>query len=535
MLEQIEPRHGTHLSQTDEIVSLNPPRVDDRGEGAQDGAGHQDLSSLDLGLSALASDAPPPPRRQWERRLLGAVVLADALAVLLASLVSWALRNQTGGTSITVGSTEVPYLVLAILAVPVWLLFLAVGGAYDPSLLGDGAVEYSKVASMAAGLLTVVCAVSFLFNIDLSRSLIAVFFPALVVFGVFNRWVVRKSLHRRRLRGEALRQIVVVGDAASVAHLDAHLKRLTHAGYQVVGAYLPDSTRDDPLTTASEFPPVRGEPDQLITDLDAMEVDAIAVTGHGLFHSESLRSLAWRLHGTGIQLLMAPDLVDIAGPRIVSRPAGGLPMLLVEEPRTTGPARVIKSVTERVLALVILVVTLPILLILALLIKLTSRGPVLFRQVRVGRDGMTFEMLKFRSMVEDADRQRSKLLELNEGDGPLFKIRRDPRVTPLGRWLRRYSLDELPQLWNVVRGDMAMVGPRPPLPSEVAKYGGDIGRRLMVKPGITGLWQVSGRAELSWTEAVRIDLYYVENWSLALDMAILVKTAKTVLTASGAY
>ena len=280
---------------------------------------------------------------------------------------------------------------------------------------------------------------------------------------------------------------------------------------------------------------MRGEPDQLVADLDSIDVDAIAVTGHGLFQSESLRSLAWRLHGTGIQLLMAPDLVDIAGPRIVSRPAGGLPMLLVEEPRTTGPAQLVKSLTERVMALVMVAFMLPVLGVIAALVKLTSRGPVLFRQVRIGRDGLPFEMLKFRSMTDGADRQRDALLALNEHDGPLFKIKNDPRITTVGRWLRRYSLDELPQLWNVVRGDMALIGPRPPLPGEVEHYGGDIGRRLMVKPGITGLWQVSGRADVSWTEAVRLDLYYVENWSLALDLAILVKTAKTVLTGSGAY
>ena len=320
MLEQIEPRHGTHLSQADEIVSLNPPRVDARDERAHVGRGEQDHSSLDLGLSALAPDAPPPPRRQWERRLLGAVVLADALAVLLASLVAWALRNQTGGSSITVGSTEVPYLVLAILAVPAWLSFLAVGGAYDRSLLGDGAVEYCKVASMAAGLLTVVCAVSFLVHID------AVPWP--------HRRVLPRPGRVRRPR--PLRRAQVAAPTARCAAkpcaeswswaMPARWPTstptsagLSHAGYQVVGAYLPGGARTIALTATPSSRPC-GEPDQLVADLDAMEIDAIAVTGHGLFQSESLRSLAWRLHGTGIQLLMAPDLVDIAGPRIVSRP-----------------------------------------------------------------------------------------------------------------------------------------------------------------------------------------------------------------------
>ncbi len=532
MLEQIDPRLGVRETSSTRSDLLDAPDADlDLDLGPLDPR----MDLMDLGFEPTAVTTAPPPRRNWERRLLVAVVAADVAAVLLANLAAWILRNHSAGQALVVGGARVPYLVVALGAIPVWLGFLAAGGAYDPSLLGDSADEYSKVASMAAFLLTVVCAVSFLGSIALSRSVIAIFFPTLVVFGVLNRFVVRKSLHRRRGSGAALRQIVVVGDAEAVAHLDEHLKRLPFAGYQVVGAYLPGASERDRAALPAGFPAVRGEPDQLVADLDAIEVDAIAVTGHGLFRSESLRSLAWRLHGTGIQLLMAPDLVDIAGPRIVSRPAGGLPMLLVEEPRTTGPARAVKGLTERVLALAITIVALPLMVVLGLLVKLTSRGPVLFRQIRVGRDGQPFEMLKFRSMVDGADRHRDELADLNEHDGLLFKIKADPRITRVGRWLRRYSLDELPQLWNVVRGDMALVGPRPPLPGEVESYGGDIGRRLMVKPGITGLWQVSGRADVSWTEAVRLDLYYVENWSMALDLMIMAKTAKTVLTGSGAY
>jgi exopolysaccharide biosynthesis polyprenyl glycosylphosphotransferase len=261
----------------------------------------------------------------------------------------------------------------------------------------------------------------------------------------------------------------------------------------------------------------------------------VAVSGHDLFRNESLRSLAWKLHGTGIQLLMAPDMAEIAGPRIVSRPAGGLPMLLVEEPRTGGPAQFVKALTERGAAAVALLVLSPVLAAIAAAVKLTSPGPVLFRQTRVARDGNEFAMLKFRSMVDGADAQVDELTDQNDHDGVLFKIREDPRVTRVGRFMRRYSIDELPQLWNVVRGDMSIVGPRPPLPIEVSQYGGDVGRRLMVKPGITGLWQVSGRSDLSWDESVRLDLYYVENWSLTLDLVIVGKTVKAVLAGSGAY
>ena len=491
------------------------------------------IDRVDLGLAAPA-DLAPPPRRVWEHRLLVSIVISDIVAVLAASAVAWALRTSSTEHSLVVATVQLPYQALAFVVVPAWVMGLAIGGAYDRSLLGSSTDEYSKVATVAAGLLMIVCAVSFVGSVALSRALIAIFFPALIAFAVLGRFAVRKALHRRRGVGRDLRRIVVVGEREAATHLNQHLERACFAGYRVVGAYVPggpvEALDDDPA-----LPPVLGEPDQLVSDLDAIDIDAIAVTGQGLFHSESLRSLAWRLHGTGIQLLMAPDLVDIAGPRIVSRPAGGLPMLLVEEPRTAGPAQLVKTVTERVLALGAVAALSPVFVGAALAVKLTSRGPVLFRQRRVGRDGRIFEMLKFRSMVDGAHTMRGDLAERNEHDGPLFKIKDDPRITPVGRYLRRFSIDELPQLWNVVRGDMALIGPRPPLPDEVANYGGDIARRLMVKPGITGLWQVSGRADVSWTEAVRLDLYYVENWSLTMDLAIIAKTAKAVLAGSGAY
>ncbi len=528
LLDQIDPRVSTRGIVEDgadnrvgEAVASLAPAPDPAGD------------RVDLGLDAPAAVAAPP-RRGWEDRLLVSVIVADVLTVVAASIIAWALRTESAEHTLVIATVGVPYPVVSLVVVPVWLASLAIGGAYDRSLLGSSTDEYSKVATVAAALLTIVCAASFLGSIALSRGLIAIFFPSLIVVGVLGRFVVRKALHRRRGAGRDLRRVVVVGDRGAATHLNEHLSRACFAGYRVVGAYVPGGA-DDALDGDPTMPPVLGQPDQLVADLDSIDIDAIAVTGQGLFQSESLRSLAWRLHGTGIQLLMAPDLVDIAGPRIVSRPAGGLPMLLVEEPRTAGPAQLVKTVTERLIAMLALAFLSPIFVTAALLIKLTSRGPVLFRQERVGREGRLFEMLKFRSMVEGAHGQRDGLADQNEHDGPLFKIKDDPRVTPVGRYLRRFSIDELPQLWNVVRGDMALIGPRPPLPDEVALYGGDIARRLMVKPGITGLWQVSGRADISWTEAVRLDLYYVENWSLTMDLAIIAKTAKAVIAGSGAY
>jgi len=250
---------------------------------------------------------------------------------------------------------------------------------------------------------------------------------------------------------------------------------------------------------------------------------------------EALRSLAWQLEGTGVQLVVAPAVTQVAGPRIVIRPIAGLPLLQVDEPELSGGQRLLKETFDRIAAALMLVLLSPVLLVLALVVRTGSRGPALYRQVRVGRDGREFTMLKFRTMVRGADTQVDELADLNESDGVLFKIRDDPRTTRNGRWMRRHSLDELPQLWNVLVGQMSIVGPRPPLPSEVQRYGTDAQRRLLVKPGMSGLWQVSGRAELSWEESVRLDLYYVENWSPALDAQILWRTFGAVLRGRGAY
>jgi exopolysaccharide biosynthesis polyprenyl glycosylphosphotransferase len=227
----------------------------------------------------------------------------------------------------------------------------------------------------------------------------------------------------------------------------------------------------------------------------------------------------------------------VAGDRTTIRPVDGLPMLHVEHPRLKGSTRVVKEVFDRVGALLLLIAATPLLAIIVALVLLTpgGRGPAIFRQERVGKNGRPFVLYKFRTMAVDAEAWLADLRQLNESDGQLFKIRDDPRVTPVGRWLRRFSLDEIPQLVNVVKGDMSLVGPRPPLAGEVAGYPADMLRRLVVKPGLTGLWQVSGRADLSWEESIRLDLTYVENWSLAMDLAILARTLTAVVRSSGAY
>jgi exopolysaccharide biosynthesis polyprenyl glycosylphosphotransferase len=281
--------------------------------------------------------------------------------------------------------------------------------------------------------------------------------------------------------------------------------------------------------------PVLGDLDEVVDAVRLHKADTVAVLPSAELEGPALRRLGWELEKTSAELLLAPAVTEIAGPRVSIRPVCGLPLLHVERPELHGVRRLVKGVVDRVGAVVLVVVLLPLLVGVALAVKLTSAGPVLFRQERVGRNGRVFWMLKFRTMCVDADRIAQQLAERSDGNGVLFKMRRDPRVTRIGRLLRRYSIDELPQLLNVLRGDMSLVGPRPPLQSEVERYGFDMHRRFLMKPGLTGLWQVSGRSDLSWEDSVRVDVRYVENWSLTFDFMILWKTIGAVLRGPGAY
>ena len=236
-----------------------------------------------------------------------------------------------------------------------------------------------------------------------------------------------------------------------------------------------------------------------------------------------------------VDLVVAPGMVDVAAPRMSVWLVGGQSLIHVEKPQYSGAKRFDKRAFDVVFSLMVLLAAAPVLLAAALAIKLTSPGPVFYLSQRVGLDGVPFRMVKFRSMVVDADKKLADIAHLNESDGVLFKIRQDPRVTSVGRFLRRYSIDELPQFFNVLRGEMSVVGPRPPLPKEAEAYDLTTRRRLLVRPGITGLWQVSGRSDLSWADSVRLDLSYVENWSMAGDLGIAASTLKAVVASSGAY
>ena len=302
----------------------------------------------------------------------------------------------------------------------------------------------------------------------------------------------------------------------------------------MIGACVPDPSTAVALPAQGVH--VLGALDHVPAVLDNVRADAVIVASTSDTAATWVRRLAWQLEGTDIELLVVPGLVEVAPDRLTIRPTQTLPLVQVREPVYRGVRRVAKSAFDRAVAATLLVLGSPLLLGIAVAVRVTSPGPALYRQTRIGVRGRTFHVLKFRSMVVDADARLADLTAARDaGDGVLFKMRQDPRITTVGRHLRRLSLDELPQLVNVLRGDMSLVGPRPHLPSEVEFYGDEVQRRLLVKPGVTGLWQVSGRSDLSWEESVELDVRYVDNWSLGRDLGILWRTVRAVLSSSGAY
>ncbi|MEY2468945.1 MAG: hypothetical protein QOF21_1643 [Actinomycetota bacterium] len=471
-------------------------------------------------------------RPGWVRTYIRILLVMDALAAGTAGVATLALIGRNRLDPIRIGAMSIDYWIIVIAIVPIWLVLLSISGAYDSREIGNGSEEYRRVFTAALQVVAVVAIVSFAARLDIARGFVATMPPIGVGLTLFGRYRVRKWVHRQRARGRYSNKVVVVGSREHARDLVRHLHRTPFAGFRVFGACVPGG---GDLDVDGVLIPVLGTPAQVEDVAAGLEADAIAISDVANLASGALRRIAWSLEGTGVDLIVVPAVTDVAGPRIAIRPVAGLPLLHVEEPVRSGPVRAAKDGTERFLAAFALVALSPIWLCIALGIRVTSPGPVLYKQTRVGKDGRHFTLWKFRTMYKDADQRLAEVAHLNDHDGGLFKIRNDPRRTRIGRWLRRFSIDELPQIVHVVTGRMSIVGPRPPLPTEVERYDEHTSRRLLVKPGLTGLWQVSGRADLNWDESVRLDLYYVENWSPALDAVILWKTISAVVRGRGAY
>ena len=410
---------------------------------------------------------------------------------------------------------------------------MAATGAYGGKTLGTGPEEYRRVFEGSIRFLALVGAAAFILKLPIARGFVALAVPVALILTLILRRFLRGWLHRQHVRGRFVQRVLIVGSTASARALADHFARSRIAGFTILGACTP--TGGNPATVDESGVKVLGEPDDAWDVAQRLGADVIAVGDAETLTSGSLKRLARQIEGSEVDLLAVPSLTDVAGSRITVTLAAGLPMLYVGTPELRGFRRVVKEGFERVVAALTLLILTPALLAIGILIRIGSKGPAIFRQERVGINGSRFLIWKFRTMDADADKRLHEVTHLNDFDDVLFKSREDPRVTRLGRVLRKWSLDELPQLWNVLRGQMSLVGPRPPLPAEVERYGVEAHRRLLVKPGITGLWQVSGRSGLTWDETVQLDLHYVENWSLTMDIVVLAKTVKAVCRRQGAW
>jgi len=482
---------------------------------------------------APARDLPPrvsatlERRRQWERRYRMRLRISDAAVILLASGVTAAIQLMNGAAGEEV-------LRDGFLLGALWYLSLSALHTRDAALFRASAAEYRGVAHASGLAFGMIAMISVLLAWQHMQLVLLVGLPVGLFVLLVTRWAWRNWLVAQRAKGRFASRTLVVGNRDDVEYVVRTLHPIGASGYQVVGATLLDGNARDVDIDGARFP-VLGNVNTVASVAAELGADTIIVASRPEGEPEFVKQLSWQLEGTAAELVLSSRLTDVAGPRISFAPVEGLPLIQVAIPSYEGGRHLLKRALDIVVAAVALIPIALIAPIIAVLIALDSPGPVFFFQERVGRDGRRFKMVKFRSMKTDAEQQLAALKEQNEGAGLLFKMKDDPRVTRVGKVLRKLSLDELPQFWNVLIGDMSVVGPRPPLPSEVTAYDGTVFRRLYIKPGITGLWQVSGRSDLSWDESVRLDLRYVENWSVMNDLQIMWRTAKVMVRPSGAY
>jgi exopolysaccharide biosynthesis polyprenyl glycosylphosphotransferase len=476
-------------------------------------------------------------RPVWQRRYEMTLRITDVSVVFVAVAFSqWLRFGAVPGVGASI--SDLNYWIASTTVICLWVFFLSIYRTRTPRILGAGPEEYRRVLAATLSAFGALATVSLLFRLDFARGYLAIALP-LGLFGLlFNRWLVRRHVARQWRKGKYLTSVLVVAEQPGPARaLVQSLARMPENGYKVVGVCFPGrgshkSTDHWEVDDVPEF----AFDDDLSIAIAASGADTVALTAIERLGQHDVRDLSWQLEQLDIDLVVSPGIVGLAGPRLTMRPVADLPLIHIEKPQYDGAKRFQKGAFDVCFAAMILLAVSPVMVVAAIAVKLSSKGPVFIKSDRIGMDGRPFKMIKIRTMFDSADTQRPQIAEMDEVDGGVIvKIRQDPRITPVGRLLRRYSIDELPQFMNVLRREMSVVGPRPPRPSEVEAYDQRVRRRLLVRPGVTGLWQVSGRSDLSWDDLVRLDLLYVENWSMMSDVVIAVKTVRAVLSGAGAY
>lgn len=490
------------------------------------------LSAIRRAADSSRGSGPTAWRRDYSGRLWASDFLVLVWVVYGTQLMLFGLGTVEVAMRRDHRFDEFTYWVFSGILVLLWMWALALSDSRSDRVIGTGYTEYIRIADASFRLFGIIAIIAFLVRIDIARGFLLVSLPAGVLALILERWIWRRWLNAKRATGAYSARVLLVGSETSVAQIARELQRTPQAGYHVVGACEP-SGRIAGYIEGTEIP-IMGNVNAIERAIQVTGADTVAITSTDDLPPSKVKQISWSLQAGRQHLVLAPSIVDIAGPRIHMRPVAGLPLIHVETPRFTQGQRFTKRMFDLIVSALCIVLLSPVIAVVAILVKVTSPGPILFSHERIGQRGRPFRMLKFRSMRQGAEKELKALLEeQGTSETPLFKVKNDPRITPIGKFIRKYSLDELPQLFNVLGGSMSLVGPRPQIAAEVALYSDAARRRLLTRPGITGLWQVSGRSELEWEDAVRLDLYYVENWSLAGDIAILAKTAGAVVAPGG--
>ncbi|MBN4925887.1 sugar transferase [Hoyosella rhizosphaerae] len=471
----------------------------------------------------------------WFRTLLR---FTDTLVVIAAVATAQMIRFGVEGALVYPIPDILGYTAVSLFIIVVWLAALVLLGARDVRIIGTGGEEYQRIIQSTLTVFGVIAIVGLLFQLDLARGYLAIAFPLGLVGLLVSRWLARRLLSNARASGHCSTNVIVVGGGKAAIDMMSGFRRQPALGYNVAGVCIPGyvGAANQTISIGDESIPILGDETAVLDAVCTTRSNTVAVTATEQIGPHGLRDLAWSLQELGVDLVVHPGVMDVAGPRLKIRPVAGMPLLHVEEPQYEGATRIKKALFDRIGALVSLLVFAPIMIAVAIAIKAHDRGPVFYRQVRVGKQGRELRMWKFRSMVPNADKLLNETrAELGLEDDTFFKAENDPRITPIGRFIRRTSIDELPQLFNVLMGQMSLVGPRPLVNGEGSEIPDYVERRILVRPGMTGLWQVSGRSSLSEDDRVRLDLSYVENWSMMQDVVIMWRTVRTVLQGDGAY
>lgn len=478
--------------------------------------------------------AVPASGVRWASHYRNRLRLTDSLVVVSSIVLAFWARFGTVPSLDDFDGAVRRFASMSAIVALIWIASLSVFRTRDTRVVGVGADEYKRIVHASSTTFGTLAVLFLVLEAETARWFLTVAFPLGLAGLLATRWGWRRWLNAQRDSGHFLSRVIVIGKRADVATVVAQIRAGSGAAYAVIGAVV-EECDDDHGTGLPEGLTVLSDLSRAAQLARTLGVEGVVVAGHPSGGTTFIRDLAWQLEGTTADLILATSLANVAGPRIHFRPVEGLPLLHVEIPQFEGSKHLVKRALDVTLSGAALLFLSPVFAVIAVLVRRDSEGGALFVQERVGRGGDPFRIYKFRSMSVDAPDRLDELVTDNEGSGVLFKMKNDPRVTRLGRVLRKYSLDELPQLWNVFVGDMSLVGPRPPLPGEVSAYEDHVRRRLYIKPGLTGMWQVNGRSNLSWEDSVRLDLYYVENWSLMGDLIILWRTVKVVLQPVGAY